>query len=383
MNDETTKPRRADVFPPDYEFETPKTDEDYDDPEDSGPGCMAWGIMGLFGLVIAIAIVLTAILAGFNNGLSTAHVTAAASTQQNIARQCTIIPDDIAQGRFAVLEARFESMTIDGVLADCAAVFAPQATIIYEQSLITPTQPPTAIPTMTATSAPQIVEVTTIATIAPVVSNSGYDLDALLVEARDFMATSEYGEAVITLDAIRSIDPNFETQTINGLLFNALTNQALFLYRSDNGSLAEAILLTNRAEQFGDIQATELPFERSVAELYLDAQANMGLNYQLAISLFSQVVALSPNYPRGTGTASARLLEQYEAYGDAQLLGGESCQAENTFNTALSLSPNSLSLGAKATTANEQCRFGFLATIDPNATPDPDATVAPIGQNGS
>lgn len=380
MNDEITKiPERADTFPPDYEFEQTKSDEDYDDPEDNGPGCMAWSIIGLFGLLIAIAIVLTAVLAGFNNGLSTARATVAVATQRIIAGQCELIPTEIAEGRLGRLEDRFNSMTIDGVLAPCAEVFVIQATIAYEQSLITPTQPPTAIPTMTmtATSVPQIVEATATATIEAIVSDSGYDLDALLVEARDFMATSEYGEAVITLDAIRSIDEQFETQTINGLLFNALTNQALFLYRSDNGSLAEAILLTNRAEQFGDIQATELPFERSVAELYLDAQANMGLNYQLTISLFSQVLALSPNYPRGTGTASTRLLEQYEAYGDAQLLGGEACQAENTFNTALSLSPNSLSLGAKVTTANEQCSFSFLGT------PDPDATIAPIGQNGS
>ncbi len=395
MNDDATKPRRADVFPPDYEFEQAANNDNYEDDEDSGgPGCLVWGVMGVFGIVIAIAIVLTAILAGFNEGLNTARVTAAVSTQRIVAGQCAIMPTDIAAGSFERLESRFESMTFDGVLADCAQAFVQQATIVYEQSLITPTQAATA----TATEAPtleatQVVEVTTtaVATAEVVGTDSPYDLDALLVEARDFMAISDYGEAIVTLDAIRNIDPNFETQTINGLLFNALTQRALFLYRSEGGSLAEAILLTTRAEQFGSIQSTELPFERSVAELYLDAQANLGLNYQLSISYLNQVIGYSPNYPRGTGGAGSQLVQQYIAYGDSLLAGGDACTAEIQFNTALSFRPNNLELQNKASTANQQCTFGAPATVDPNATVNPNATlaptatatsgVAPIGQN--
>lgn len=177
MNDEITKiPERADDIPPDYDFEKAQADIEYDDNgESGGPGCLAWSIMGLFGLLIAIAIVLTAVLAGFNDGLNTARVTAAVATQQNIARQCTIIPTDIAAERFTVLESRFESMTINGLLPDCAAVFAPQATIIYEQSLITETLPATATATMTATSVPDVVQATATATSTAISSDSGYD----------------------------------------------------------------------------------------------------------------------------------------------------------------------------------------------------------------
>src|SRR5690606_28054864 len=151
MNDDATQPKRADVFPPDDDNE-PLEDDGF-----GGPGCLAWGIMGVFGIIIAIAIVITATFAGFNQGLDVARSTSAAATSQNIARQCDIMPTDIAANRFAVLEARFESLSVDGVLPDCAQIFVQQATIVYEQSLITATVPvtETPLPAMTATQAPE------------------------------------------------------------------------------------------------------------------------------------------------------------------------------------------------------------------------------------
>ncbi len=92
------------------------------------------------------------------------------------------------------------------------------------------------------------------------------------------------------------------------------------------------------------------------------------------------MTSLSPNYPRGTGLAATLLREQYEAYGDALLIGGDACLAETQFNNALSLSPNNVGLQNKARTANQQCTLGVPATIDPNATVDPNATSAPAEQ---
>lgn len=386
MNDDATQPKRADVFPPDYE------NEPLDDDSSGAPGCLAWGIIGIFGVLMAVAIVVTSTLAGFNKGLDIAHVTASAESSQNMARQCDILPTDIAEGRFAVIESRFEALTVNGILADCAQVFVQQATIVYEQSLITLTVAPseTAIPTMTATQLPENTVETTSEVTIQATSDSPYDLDGLLLEARSFISQENYADAITTLDAIRAIDENFDAQTVNSLLFNSLTQRALRLFRTENGSLAEAILLTNRAEQFGNIQATDLPFERSVAELYLDAQANLGVNYSRAIQLLIQVTNLSPNYPRGTGLAATTLRQQYEANGDALLAGGDACLAETQFVNALSLSPNSVALQTKRDTANQQCIAGVPPTTDPNVTPDPNAPpptatsgVAPIGQTGS
>lgn len=388
MHDDATQPKRADVIPPDVDLESlaqqappPYFD---DDDTNTGPGCWAWGIMGLFAIALSIGIVATASLAGFNQGLNTARVTAAVATNQNIARQCQILPTDIAAQRFEVIESRFEALSVEGQLPDCASIFVQQATIVFEQSQATAT--PQA--TMTATTAPtEIVEVTSESTIPAVPTNdSPYDLNGLLVEARASIASTEYDDAIETLDAIRAIDPDFEATIVTGLLFNVLTEQALREFRSPEGSLARGVLLTNRAEQFGDVQLLEVSFERSVAELYLDAQANLGLNYRLAILPLQEVIRLAPNYPLGTGNAATQLFEQYQAYGDALLLGGDACLAETQFQNALSLRPNNPQLETKLTTTSQQCSLGAPATVDPNATPEPinNATpttgVAPVGQ---
>lgn len=279
MHDDATQPRREDVIPPDVDIEARAYEEqqynDDDDYGDSGPGCLAWGIMGLFAIVLSLAIVITAIFAGFNQGLSTANVTADAATAQNIGRQCEILPTDIAANRFDVVEQRFDSMMRDGILPECASVFVQQATDAFQQSQITPTTPATATPEAIVTEDLTPTVIVTAETITG--TESPYDLNGLLTEARTAISVTDYDSAIETLDAIRAIDPNFETTTVTGLLFNALTQQATREFRSPEGSLARGILLTNRAEQFGDVITLDVNFERTVAEYYLDAQAVLGL----------------------------------------------------------------------------------------------------------
>ncbi|MEL6525255.1 MAG: hypothetical protein AAFQ07_06045 [Chloroflexota bacterium] len=399
---DATQPKRSDVFPPDVDPATYPYDDD--DGGMGGPGCLVWGIMGIFGVLIAIGIVVLATLAGFNQGLETAQVTAVAATSQFTGRQCEIIPTDVAAGRLPLVESRYNSITVNGVVPDCAQPFIQSATQAYQQSLITPTQPATATPeaTMTATSAP-VVESTAEATqpadsdTAETGSNvvNGYDLDALLQEGRDFLAEGEYEDAISTFDAINAIDDTYQSSTVNSLLFNALSQRALDLYRMPGGSLAQAIILTNRAEQFGTI-SDDLSFERDVAQIYLDAEPNLNINYSIAINLLNQVIFLSPNYPRGTGQASQLLFEQLEGYGDQLLLGGDACGAQAQFAAALALRPQAAGLSTKNATASTQCSSGVTAaTVDPNVTPptqDPNAPVvptatptegvAPIGQPG-
>lgn len=377
MHDDATQPRRADVLPPDFD---PHRYEAL--PQNDGPGCFAWGIMGLFAVAIAVAIVVSAIFAGFNQGLNTARVTAAAATSQNISRQCNILPTDIAANRFDLVRDRFEVLTVDGVLVPCATVFVPQATIAYQQSQATATLPATPTPSPTTAS---IVDTGHTPTATSAVSANGYDLDALFAEGQQFIADGDYQEAISTFSAILAIDESYRSQEVNGLLFNALVNQARFLYQT--GSLSEAIIVTNRAAEYGDISNMDLSFERSVANLYLDAQANLNVNYGLAIQYLNQVINLSANYPNSTGRASEQLVEQYRAYADALLIGGDPCAAEIQFNNALALRPNNPQIQTAAQTANQQCQLGVVSTPDPNASPNPNASptsgIAPVGQTGN
>lgn len=376
MIDDSTKPRRADVFPEDEIID-----------ENTGPGCLIWSGMGLFASLMAVAIVLAAALAGFNSGLGVAKVTATALRNHNIATQCAILPTDIAAAqtspdRLQIVQGRFENLAVDGVLPNCAEVFVPQATALYNQSIATATPSPS--PSPSPTTMPESTQaVIAEATSAPT-SDSPYDLDALLAEAQGYIAEGNFAEAIRTLEAIKAIDTNFQTQTVNGLLFNALKQEALNNFRNPDGSLQEGIILANRAAEYGDIG--ELAFERDVASLYMDAIVYLDVDYPMAIRLLTQVIALSPSYPRGTGQAGSQLFGQYVAYGDAYVAGMEPCQAVPQYDAALQLRSDA-AVTTKRDSAQQACTFGVPATADPNATLDPFAPtatqgIAPVGQGG-
>ncbi|MCA9912206.1 MAG: hypothetical protein KC496_02605 [Anaerolineae bacterium] len=205
----------------------------------------------------------------------------------------------------------------------------------------------------------------------------------MLIEAQGYIAEANYSEAIRTLDAIVAIDPNFQPQQVNGLLFNSLTARAELLFIS-GGSLAEAIQLTNRAEEYGDIGS--LNFERGVAQLYLNALPYLDVNYAEAIRLLTQVRNLSPNYRDSVSL----LLDQYIAYGDALVASGDACSAGQQYAAALQLAPQNQSVVQKQSEAQAVCN-GLATpagTVDPNATPAtadpnlPTATpgIAPVGQ---
>jgi hypothetical protein len=369
---EDTKPNRADVFP----------EEEY---EDSGPGCVVWGIVGVMGLLLSLAIVLTAAEAGVRQGATIGLNTAAARTQTFIGQECAILPTDIAMARVDIVRLRYDNWAQQGEIPPCALGYVEQATQIYLESLATDTPMPSPTPSPTETLAPTAtVEITAeiAASDNTAEPTSIYDLAGLLQEAREAMTAGDYSEAIRTLDAIAAIDPSYEPATVNQLLFTSLTTRALALFRTD-GSLAEAIQLTNRAEDYGNID--DLRHERTIAQYYLDAQGFLGVNFPAAIQQLNQVRSFASNY-RNTNQL---LLNQLEGYGDALVLGGEPCRAVQQYDTALSLQQLP-AIQTKRDTAQNQCNgIGVIATVDPNATIDPNqptaeptTSIAPVGQPG-
>jgi hypothetical protein len=203
----------------------------------------------------------------------------------------------------------------------------------------------------------------------------------LLSEAQAEIADGNFTDAISTLDAIRAIDPNFRTQDVNDMLFNALYTSAMNNFRLPDGSLAEGIVLANRAEEFGDIG--ELAFERDVAQLYLDAQSYLNVDYPQAIRILNSVYVLSSNYK----DVQSLLFGQYVGYGDAFVAGMEPCQAVPQYDAALQLRPGDPNVVSKRDSAQTACTLGVPATLDPNATLDPFAPtatqgIAPVGQGG-
>jgi len=350
--------------------------------ESSGPGCFVWGLVGVFSLILAVVVVALSGLTGWSQGLQVAQVGATATQQSEIQIQCDFIPAAVASGSVDLLQTRLEFLLTQTPMVDCLITYVPTATAVYLASLPTNTPEPTAtatlsptpIPTITPTGAP-----TATPTIEATENPFGFDLDALLGEAQAQVDEEQWLDAVDTLDAIIAIDPTFRKGLVEQLLYQALTSQAQVYYRSGD-RLAEAIILTDRAEEFGDVG--ELNYERFLAGLYLDGVRNLELNNRRAVQLFTQIVVQQglPNY-QNSGTL---LVDAYEGYGDDLAAGGDYCGAIQQYDAGLGFSQRP-SLVTKRNQAVSFCSGG--GTITPGATVEPGAVeslptqpaVAPVG----
>lgn len=346
--------------------------------ESSGPGCLVWGMVTLFMLGLGLVVVFMAGLAGWNEGLGIARGNATATRSADIATQCERIAVDLGNRNTGLAQRRFDDLLLLTPAPDCIAIYAPGATAlaIELQPTATPTPSPTLEITAEVTPIPQESVEPTLA-ITSSESSSGYDLAGLLTEAQQLLGSSgRTMEAIDLLDAIAAIDPNYEKATVDRLLYNALTSEALRIYRT-GGNLAEAILLTNRAEQYGDVG--ELSFERYVAQLYLEALTYRNTNFPLAIRVLNSLVQVAPNYR----DAQQMLIGQYVAYGDAFVAQGVPCSAVSQYNSALQFSSSGEIIG-KRSAAESACSLSLTPTVPADFTPDPNAPpIAPIGQPGS
>ncbi len=370
-----TQPRSP--FVPSPELLNPEEDA-------TGPGCLIWGLVGLASVIIAVLIVFLAGYSGWNAGLRIARAEATQTRAADVIIQCEFIGRDINNGNSpALIQKRFDDLSQQTPVPDCVARLAPSATAYAVAQLSTPTATVTpTLPPTSETPPPSTAE----ATSEPANATSGFDITGLLDEAQSQVALAQWEDAILTLDAIAAIDPNYEKARVERLLFQALTAQANLLYQT--GRLAEAIVLTDRAEQYGDIQG--LNYERFIASIYLDAQRYVDINYSEAIRLLSRIV-YEQNLPNYQGGAAARLLyAQLVKYGDAFAASGDSCSAVAQYDRAIQLSQNVSGVNGQADTVSKRdsaqtaCLQSTLqpelGTADPNATPEP--TIAPVGAVG-
>ena len=355
-----------------------------------GAACLLWGAAGFFCLCLAGLIVIGAVYAGWNTGLATARADSAAATQSEIQIQCEHIPNDLADGAFRRAERRFEELRKQQQQPACLAALAPTATAAFLRSIPSPTPPPTLTATQrpaTATPFSSTAAPTAPATLAPASINEGpaYDLDALILEAQTALGVQDYPSAIDTLDAVISIDRNYQPDLTRRLLLEALKAQALALYRG--GRLSEAIVLTDRAEDYGNID--ELNYERFIALLYLDGQRYKVANPAESVRRFSSMVYEFGVREYVNGSVATDLQEAHRNYALALALQGDHCAAQAQFQAALDLQPafsrvnqaDMVSRRDQSALACQEQQQGVVAEQRPNDSGG-EPTPAPVGYAG-
>lgn len=357
-------------------YEGPLLDPDGETFEDEsrGVGCsmsvLLFGIIGAFALVI----VGLSATAGWTSGQRFASVNATATSAADLQHQIELVSADIAASNYerADIRLRYLATQASGLSGLPELMQTGTALYLTRQPTSTPTPTETPIPTLTAagpTSEPT-------AEATPTLSDP-FDLGGRLQRAQSAVSLAQWNDAINDLDVILSIDPNYQTALVRSLMSRALNERALMLYRS--GELAEAIFMTDRAEEFGDIG--ELSFERYVAQLYITAKSRVGTSdYIGAINALNEVRSVAPNYQ--DGEIRRLLFQNYVNYADA-LMFGSPCAAVQQYTNALQMSNDGL-ISNKRATAQNYCEFGtptpegFIPTADP-AGSGGDGT-APIGQ---
>ncbi len=335
----------------------------YDEPRSGGPGCLVIGLVGLVVVGFAGLIIALAGYAGWTSGQRIAQTNATATTNAVISDQLNRIPADINSKNLVLLQARLEYLVTLTPGVPGVAEIVLTATAIAQ---------PTATPTPTAT-APAAAEITETATPEPlIVSGSATpDLPALLQQAQTAVSTADWDNAIDMLDAIMGYDPDFQTATLNALMFEALTKKALLLYRGgDTSRIAEANRLTDRASQFGNIETSEVNYESLIASLYLDAVNAIGVDYNLAIRKLTALYSQAPNYR----DVFPQLVNQYIGYGDALVAGSQPCSAVAQYQNALNLRDDVTVIG-KRDSAQLACTNQAQGL---SGTPLPGG-IAPIG----
>lgn len=364
---EDTQPRSPFRAPPTEPLAEPLRLDD--EPLDSGPGCLLWGCVGLFILALSAAIIALAGFAGFSAGTRIAQANALATQNAAISQQLNLIPGDIASGNAFLLNARIQFLATLTPAVTGLGEIMQTATAVYLTSVptVTPTPAPTSSVPPTLASAP---------TDAPAAITPGVTLDlpALLQQARQAVSLSDWDTAIETLDIILAADSSYETAAVRSLMSQALNAKALRLFRfGTTGDLAEALRLTDRAREFGDVG--DLAYESYIAGLYLEAFNTLGMDFSTTIRALQQVYSEVPNYR----DVRQLLVQQYARYGDAWAAQSEYCPAAAQYQNALALTQDA-ALSAKLTNAQTLCA---QATPLGGATPLPGTLIAPVGQPGS
>jgi hypothetical protein len=345
-----------------------------------GPGCLAWGLLGVAGLAFSLLIVFVAGLFGYFDGQQTVADYAEGTRQAFIDEQLsTWIPQDIANGNVVLLGARIDGLaSLTPPPPEFAALVATGTQFALDNQ---PTATPTMLPSPTVTPTPTITDAPSSPTVAPspTVDTSAandpdaplFDVEALFVEAESQMSIGEYEEAVLTLDAIVGVDPTYRPAEVEAMLFEAWEVIGRRLLRSgDPANLASGIRAANEAANYGDIG--ELNFEVYVAGLYLDAQSREPLNPLGAIEVYSTLYAQAPNYL----DVRTKLFNLRVALGDEYLAAFDFCPAAVQYQAALGIQAGAVDIQEKLETAQTSCQSGQA----PGGTPGTPGTPAPIGE---
>ena len=187
-------------------------------------------------------------------------------------------------------------------------------------------------------------------TVTPEPPTQEPPMSSLYEELAAAHARADWESVWDLVDKIRSFDPEYRSEEIDGMLFDAYYASAIDLVAQNR--LPEAVRMLDQALELtpDDTAAQE---QRTLAGLYMDGLARWDADWPGAIEKLRAVYLRDPAYH----DVRQKLHDALAAYGDSLAGDGDWCSAQRQYAAALQIMDSTL-VTAKHSESRERCEAG-------------------------
>jgi tetratricopeptide (TPR) repeat protein len=195
-------------------------------------------------------------------------------------------------------------------------------------------------------------------------------------EARTLYSQGEWAEAIVRLEQLRRVDPEYRAQEVGPMLFDAYRRQSTILLEA--GELEDAASLLDRALELNpnDPETAEL---HQWLSLYMDGLAQWGVDWEGVVGTLRELYELNPSFL----DVERRLHDALLSLGEVYYGQGAWCMAESQYAEAIRVMPSEGASAAHAEALDLCVQAIADATPSAVASAAPTATGVPLADVGT
>lgn len=311
-----------------------------------------WLALVAFLVILVLAGLLAAGLAGFSRGLADRQ--AALQTEISQRLNAGIVQMEAGQAEQAIVEFQ-QVLRLDPENADAqsylqvlAAVATAEPTSAVAPLLLVPPEGATPLPTLAPVELPT---------------------ESLFKEAQAALDSKDWPQAIALLDQLTALDAAFQPEQVRAMRFSAYAQQGQAFIGEERfeealRSFDQALVIRPGDEEIGTT--------RELIALYVDALGRWRLDWPGVIRNLQAIEAREPGFL----DVELRLRAAYEAWGDSLVRESQWCDAVERYDIALGLVASN-EIEEKRDQAQANCVDPAVVVGD--ATPQPGATVPATG----
>jgi tetratricopeptide (TPR) repeat protein len=164
-------------------------------------------------------------------------------------------------------------------------------------------------------------------------------------EARTLYSQGEWAEAIVRLEQLRRVDPEYRAQEVEPMLFDAYGRQSTILLEA--GELEDAASLLDRALELNPNDPDTAELHQWVS-LYMDGLAQWGVDWERVVGTLQELYELNPSFLDVERRLHDALLSLGEVYYGQRAW----CMAESQYAEAIRVMPSEAASAAHAEALN-------------------------------